>query len=62
MAGPLVIDVQPEGNRILNELFENMLHSTIQGAVGVAGIFIYLAAIVTAACYRIRENMRDEHH
>ena len=57
-----MIDVQPEGNRMLGELFGNMLHSAIQGAVGVAGIFIYLAAIVTAACYRIRENMRDEHH
>lgn len=47
---------------MLGELFGNMLHSTVQGFIGVTGIFVYLAAIVISACYRIRENMQDEHH
>lgn len=47
---------------MLGELVGNMLHSTVAGVVGVTGIFIYLAAIVIAALYRIKESMQDEHH
>lgn len=46
---------------MLGELFGNMMHSSVQGFIGVIGIFIFLAAIVIAALYRIKENM-DEHH
>ncbi|MDY0275891.1 MAG: hypothetical protein RBR42_10740 [Desulfomicrobium sp.] len=47
---------------IVYELIENMLHSTIEGFVGVTGIFTYLAAIVAAAIYRIWENIQEDHH
>lgn len=33
-----------------------MLHSTVQGFIGVIGIFTYLAAIVVSAMYRIKEE------
>ena len=46
---------------MLGELFGNMMHSTVQGFIGVTGIFAYLAAIVIAALYRIKEGM-NEHH
>ncbi len=42
---------------MLGELFGNMLHSTVQGFIGVIGIFTYLAAIVVSAMYRIKEGM-----
>lgn len=47
---------------IVFELVENMLHSTVEGLVGVSGIFIYLAAIVIAAVYRIWENIQEDSH
>lgn len=47
---------------IVFELIENMLHSTIEGFVGVTGIFIYLTAIVAAAIYRIYENIQEDSH
>ncbi len=47
---------------MLGELFGNMMHSTVQGFIGVIGIFTYLAAIVIAAIYRIKENMHEDHH
>ena len=47
---------------MVGELVGNMLHSTVAGVIGVSGIFIYLAAIVISALYRIKENMQDDHH
>jgi hypothetical protein len=47
---------------MLSELVGNMMRSSVEGVVAVSGIFIYLAAIVIAALYRIRENMQDEQH
>ncbi|MBP9943868.1 MAG: hypothetical protein KBF11_04895 [Desulfomicrobium sp.] len=47
---------------MLGELFGNMLHSTVQGFIGVIGIFTYLAAIVVSAMYRIKEGMNEHHH
>jgi hypothetical protein len=51
-----------EEDLMLGELFGNMLHSTVQGFIGVIGIFTYLAAIVVAALYRIKEGMNEHHH
>lgn len=48
--------------KIVFELIENMLHSTIEGLVGVTGIFIFLTAIVLAAIYRIWENTQEDRH
>lgn len=47
---------------MLGELFGNMMHSTVQGFIGVTGIFLYLGAIVAAAMYRIKEGMNEHHH
>ncbi|MBU4526033.1 MAG: hypothetical protein KUA37_08780 [Desulfomicrobium sp.] len=47
---------------MLGELFGNMMHSTVEGFIGVVGIFTYLAAIVIAAVYRIKEGMKEGHH
>ena len=47
---------------MLGELFGNMLHSSIEGFIGVTGIFAYLAAIVISALYRIKEGMNEHHH
>jgi hypothetical protein len=47
---------------MVGELIGNMMHSTVQGFIGVIGIFTYLAAIVIAALYRIKEGMNEHHH
>lgn len=47
---------------ILAELFKDMSHSTIQGFFGVSGIFLFMAAIVAAAIYRIEEGKKHSHH
>lgn len=47
---------------MVGELIGNMLHSSVQGVIGVLGIFTYLAAIVAAALYRIKEGMNEHHH
>ncbi len=47
---------------MVGELFGNMMHSSVQGFIGVVGIFTYLAAIVIAAVYRIKEGMKEHHH
>ena len=44
------------------ELIKDMSHSSMEGIFGVAGIFLYLAAIVAAALYRIREIQKSDHH
>ncbi|KUJ96969.1 MAG: hypothetical protein PWR24_924 [Desulfonauticus sp.] len=44
------------------ELLTNMTHSTTEGKFGVAAIFIYFIIIVAVACYRIKENLKHEHH
>jgi hypothetical protein len=47
---------------MLGELFGNMMHSTVQGFIGVIGIFTYLGAIVISALYRIKQGMNEHHH
>ncbi len=46
----------------LTTLINAMLHSTAAGTVGVMGILTYLAVIVIAAIYRIREGMKEADH
>jgi len=46
----------------LRELITNMSHSSTEGMFGVAGIIIYFFAILTAACYRIKQNLKNEDH
>lgn len=43
------------------ELFENMMHSTPQGFVGVSLIFIYFVIIVSTAFYRIKKGDHLHH-
>jgi hypothetical protein len=47
---------------VLSMLINGMLHSSIAGTVGVMGILTYLAVIVIAAVYRIREGMKEAGH
>ncbi|GFM37111.1 hypothetical protein [Desulfovibrio psychrotolerans] len=47
---------------MLAELFDNMMHSTPQGFVGVSLIFIYFVFIVSAAFYRIKKGEHLDHH
>ncbi|MDI3492390.1 MAG: hypothetical protein PWP17_272 [Desulfomicrobiaceae bacterium] len=47
---------------MIGELVTNMLHSTVPGFIGVTVIFVYLATIVWAAMYRIKEGGHLEHH
>ena len=47
---------------IINELIENMIHSTDQAFVGVPLIFIYFAFIVTVALWRIWQSNKEGHH
>lgn len=46
---------------IIRELIQNMLHSSIGGAIGVSAIFIFFFVIVVASIYRINENKKDQH-
>lgn len=41
---------------MIAELWNNMMHSTPQGFVGVIGIFVYMAIIISSAIYRIRKG------
>ncbi len=43
------------------ELWNNMMHSTPQGFVGVIGIFSYMAVIVGTALYRIFKGEHMHH-
>ncbi len=47
---------------MVTELFENMMHSTPQGFVGVGLIFFYFVVIVSAAFYRIKKGEHLDHH
>lgn len=42
-------------------LFENAMHSTPQGFVGVSLIAIYFCVILSTAIYRIRKGEHLEH-
>jgi hypothetical protein len=44
------------------ELIKDMSHSSLEGVFGVAGVIVFLCAIVAAAFYRIREIQKSEHH
>lgn len=46
---------------IIAELWENMLHSTAAGTVGVIGIFAYMAVILCTAFYRIKKGDHMDH-
>lgn len=45
----------------LSELWHNMLQSTPQGYLGVIAIFVYMAAIVGTALYRIKKGDHLHH-
>ncbi len=47
---------------ILAELWYNITHSTTYGIIGVGGIFVYMAIIVTTAIYRIFKGDHLDHH
>lgn len=51
-----------ESTNVVFELIGNMLHSSVEGTIGVIGIFTYLAVIVAASLYRIHEGMKSGHH
>lgn len=46
---------------MISELFNNMMHSTPQGFVGVGLIGIYFCVIVTTAFYRIGKGDHLHH-
>lgn len=46
---------------MLSELWNNMMHSTAAGFVGVIGIFTYMAVILVAAIYRIKKGEHLHH-
>ena len=46
---------------IISELFHNITHSTTYGLIGVAGIFTYMAIIVSVALYRIFQGDHLDH-
>lgn len=47
---------------MIGELIKDMSHSSTQGTVGVALIFIYLAWIITVAFIRIQQGKKEGHH
>ncbi|MFP4316575.1 MAG: hypothetical protein ACLFQR_10160 [Desulfovibrionales bacterium] len=47
---------------IISELIHDMASSTMEGIIGVSGIFIFLAIIVASALYRINEIKKSDHH
>lgn len=49
---------------IIVELIYNMLHSSVIGFLGVSGIVIFFAVIVSAAFYRIQEvkKLEEKHN
>jgi hypothetical protein len=47
---------------MLAELWNNMMHSTPQGFVGVSAIFIYMGIILVTAFYRIKKGDHLDHH
>ncbi|WP_169727905.1 hypothetical protein [Desulfovibrio inopinatus] len=47
---------------MIEELIQNMAHSSTQGFYGVSAIFIYLAIIVVVALMRIRQFAKEDHH
>jgi hypothetical protein len=46
---------------MFNELIHNMTLSTAAGTVGVCGIWIYMAIIVSSATYRIIKGEHMHH-
>ena len=45
------------------QLLKNMSHSTAAGFLGVSGIFLFLAVILWAGIYRVRQALdREEKH
>ena len=46
----------------LTELWNNMMHSTLRGFLGVTGIYTYMALIVVTALYRIKKGDHLGHH
>ena len=51
-----------EGTNVIFELVQNMLHSSVEGTIGVIAIFSYLAVILVASIYRIHEGMKEGGH
>jgi len=46
---------------MLAELWNNAMHSTAAGFVGVIGIFVYMSVIVVTALYRIKKGDHMHH-
>lgn len=46
---------------MLAELWNNMMHSTAAGFVGVIGIFVYMGTILVTALYRIKKGEHMHH-
>ena len=44
------------------ELVTHMAQSTPAGYAGVTGIFIFLAVMLGAGVYRVKQAMEDEEH
>jgi hypothetical protein len=41
-------------------LVQNMAHSTPAGFAGVSGIFIFLAVMIGAGAYRVKQGLEKE--
>jgi hypothetical protein len=44
------------------ELINNAAHSSIQGLIGVTGIFLLFILLVGFSAYRVKEFLDEEHH
>jgi len=44
------------------ELITRMAHSTPAGFLGVSAIFLYLAAMIGAGVYRVKQAIEHEEH
>jgi len=51
---------EDEAMETILQLVQNMAHSTPAGFAGVSGIFIFLALMVGAGGYRVRQALREE--
>jgi len=46
---------------MINELFQNMLHSSAAGTLGVLAIWVYMAVILGTAFFRIVKGDHMHH-
>ncbi len=43
------------------ELINNAAQSTVQGFIGVSGMFLFLGAIIAVSAYRVKQFLDEEH-